>query len=124
ELMTYQTDALPWIVGHDPIAVESHGDQVQPHHVADRTERLASALRARGMAARDRCLIWLESPIDITVAYIAVTAIDAVPVLIHPDLPGATSTAMVQGVPGISWAISADECSADLRSALLAVSLL
>lgn len=117
-LMRYPSDAPPWVIDHTPIAVEVDGHELAAHHVADRTARIASVLRAGGVAPGDRCVVWLESPTDITVCYIALTAIDAVPILVHPGLPASTVAAMVEDVRGVSAIVTADDRIAAATDAL------
>lgn len=118
KLRALPPDSPPWIVDHQPVIVAAHDETIAPGTVADAAARTATALRANGVTAGTRCLVWLDTPTDIIVAYAAITALDAVPVLISTTLPGPTLKAMVAGVPGITTAIATDERLAEASTLL------
>lgn len=118
KLLAQPSDAAPWIVDHQPIIVAAHDEKVAPGAVADAAARTATVLGAKGVTRGSRCVVWLESPTDIIVAYAAITALDAVPILISTTLPGPTLEAMVADVPGITTVIAADERLAETRTLL------
>jgi acyl-coenzyme A synthetase/AMP-(fatty) acid ligase len=118
KLLALPADAAPWIVDHEPIIVPAEDGTVAPSAVADAAARTATALRAGGVTEGTRCIVWLESPTDIIVAYAAVTALDAVPILISPTLSGPTLEAMVTGVSGITTMIATDERLTEARALL------
>ncbi|MFD7505919.1 class I adenylate-forming enzyme family protein [Streptomyces sp. NPDC059850] len=108
KLLSLPSDAEPWIVDHQPIAVAAEDEKVRPGDVADAAARGATALRAHGVEPGRRCVVWLESPTDIIVAYAAITALDAVPILMSPTLSGPVVASMVENVSGITAVISTD----------------
>ncbi|GHE98204.1 class I adenylate-forming enzyme family protein [Streptomyces fumanus] len=117
KLLSLPGDADPWIVDHQPIIVAAEDERIPPGDVADAAARTATALRAHGIVPGERCIVWLESPTDIIVAYAALTALDAVPILLSPTLPGPVAASMVRGVDGITAVIAADELLATAREA-------
>ncbi len=118
KLQALPSDAEPWIVDHQPIIVAAHDERIPPGEIADAAARGATVLRERGVAGGTRCVVWLESPIDIIVAYSAITALGAVPILISPTLSGPTLAAMVQDVERISAVIATGERLAEVSSLL------
>jgi acyl-coenzyme A synthetase/AMP-(fatty) acid ligase len=118
KLLGLPSDAEPWIVDHQPIVVAAHDERIRPSEVADAAARSATALLARGVVPGKRCIVWLESPTDIIVAYAAVTAVGAVPILISPSLPGPTMVSMVEKVSGITAIIATDKRLAESRKIL------
>jgi len=118
KLLALPSHATPWIVDHQPIIVAAHDDRIPARDVADATARTATVLRNRGVAPGARCIVWLESPTDIVVAYTAIAALDAVPILISPTLSGPTLAAMVAEVAGITTFIATGERSAEGRTLL------
>jgi acyl-coenzyme A synthetase/AMP-(fatty) acid ligase len=109
KLLAQPPDSPPWIVDHEPIIVPARDEKIPPGAVADAAARTATVLRAKGVGEGTRCVVWLESPTDIIVAYAAITALDAVPILISETLAGPTLKAMVAGVPGVTTVIATDE---------------
>ncbi|SFQ03454.1 Acyl-CoA synthetase (AMP-forming)/AMP-acid ligase II [Amycolatopsis arida] len=106
KLQALPADAEPWIVDHEPIIVAARDERIHPGDVADAAARTATVLREAGVVGGTRCVVWLESPTDIIVAYAAITALDAVPVLISPTLTVETLEAMIDGVAGITAVVS------------------
>jgi acyl-coenzyme A synthetase/AMP-(fatty) acid ligase len=86
QLWAASTDSRPWVVDHGSAAVPVHDGQVRPVDVAAAAGRAAALFEAQGTRAGDRCLVWLDRPLDIVVAAAGLTAIGAVPVLISPAL--------------------------------------
>ncbi|MEU7530719.1 class I adenylate-forming enzyme family protein [Saccharothrix sp. NPDC042600] len=117
-LLALPDDAEPWIVDHEPIILTAHDEKVPPAAIADAAARTATALKANGVTARSRCVVWLETPADVIVAYAAITALDAVPILISPTLDGDTLRAMVADVADISAVVTADDRVAECRALL------
>jgi len=115
KLLSLPSDAEPWIVDHQPIAVTAEDEKVRPGDVADAAARGATALRSHGIEPGRRCVVWLESPTDIIVAYAAITALDAVPILMSPTLSGPVVASMVENVSGITSVISTDARLAESR---------
>lgn len=116
KLLAQPSDTEPWIVDHQPVIVAAHDDRIPVVDVADATARTATVLRDRGVAPGARCIVWLDSPTDVVVAYTAITALDAVPILISPTLSGPTIAAMVAEVSGITTFIATDERIAEART--------
>lgn len=117
-LLALPGDATPWIVDHEPIIVTAKDERIAPSEIADATARAASVLGAHGVRAGTRCIVWLESPTDVIVAYAAITALDAVPILISPTLSGDTLAAMVAGVGDITAVVATDERRREVRAVL------
>lgn len=115
-LLALPSDAEPWIVDHQPIIVAAHDEKIPPSEVADAAARAATVLAANGVVPGKRCVVWLESPTDIIVAYAAITALDAVPILISPTLSGATLQAMVAPVSDITAIITTDQRLGESRT--------
>ncbi|MFD5574075.1 class I adenylate-forming enzyme family protein [Streptomyces cadmiisoli] len=109
KLLALPSDAEPWIVDHQPIIVAAEDEKIPPSEIADAAARTATALRAHGVVPGERCVVWLESPTDIIVAYAAVTALGAVPILLSPTLSGPVAASMVENVTGITGVIATDE---------------
>ncbi|ALG08583.1 class I adenylate-forming enzyme family protein [Kibdelosporangium phytohabitans] len=118
KLLALPSDAEPWVVDHQPIIVAAQDERIHPGDIADAASRTATALLAHGVVPGKRCVVWLESPTDIIVAYAAITALDAVPVLISPSLDGPTLKAMVADVSGITAVIAADDRLAETQQLL------
>ncbi|MEW2569978.1 class I adenylate-forming enzyme family protein [Streptomyces sp. NPDC047070] len=109
KLLALPSDAEPWIVDHQPIIVAARDERIAPSEIADAAARAATALRSRGVVPGERCVVWLESPTDIIVAYAAITALDAVPILLSPTLPGPVAASMVENVSRITAVIATDD---------------
>lgn len=123
-LLTLPSDADPWIVDHEPVIVAARDEKIPPADIADAAARTATVLKAKGVTGRSRCVVWIETPTDVIVAYAAITALDAVPILISPTLSGETVKAMVADVPDISAVITLDERLAECRALMPGARLL
>src|ERR1700685_503003 len=86
QLWKASRSATPWIVDHGSTAVEVYDGQVMPQAIAMAAGRAASLFEAQGTRAGDRCVVWLDLPLDILVVVAALTAIGAVPILISPAM--------------------------------------
>ncbi|MGW7003970.1 class I adenylate-forming enzyme family protein [Streptomyces sp. NPDC054933] len=116
KLLSLPSDAEPWIVDHEPIIIGADHERIRPSAIADAAARTATALRAHGVVPGKRCIVWLESPTDVIVAYTAITALDAVPILISPTLSAPVLASMVENVSGITAIIAADERLSESRT--------
>ncbi|ONK10122.1 class I adenylate-forming enzyme family protein [Streptomyces sp. MP131-18] len=117
KLLALPRDAAPWIVDHEPIIVTARDEKIPPADIADAAARTATALRARGLGPGKRCIVRLESATDTIVAYAAMTALDAVPILISPTLDGPTVAAMVKDVPDVTAILTSDDRLAESTDA-------
>jgi acyl-coenzyme A synthetase/AMP-(fatty) acid ligase len=117
-LLELPPDAEPWIVDHQPIAVSAHEEKIPPSAIADAAARAATVLGDNGVVPGRRCVVWLESPVDVIIAYSAITAMGAVPILISPSVPADVLTRMVAGVPDITAAVATGERLDQLRDDL------
>lgn len=117
-LMKLPPDATAWIVDHDPIIVAVDDQRLPTARLADATARAAEVLRRRGLRGGRRCVVWLESATDILSAYAAITALDAVPILISPSLGAATLASMVRPVADVDLVISQDGRLTELATLL------
>lgn len=115
KLIDLPSDAEPWIVDHQPVIVAAQDERIRPCDIADATARSATVLAGLGVVPGRRCVVWLETPADILVAYTAITALNAVPILISPTLPLATLKAMTAGVRDITAVIAAGERYNELK---------
>lgn len=79
-------DGAQWIVDHESAAVPVDGGQVSPRAIAHAAGQAAALFESQGTRAGDRCVVWLESPLDIVVVIGGLTAIGAVPILLSPAL--------------------------------------
>lgn len=109
QLMKMPTDGPDWIVDHCPIVGGVADERVHPSQIADLTARAATAFKRRGIAARSRVVVWVESPLDTVVLYAALTGIDAVPILVSPTLSVETLATMLDGVADVVAVITADD---------------
>jgi acyl-coenzyme A synthetase/AMP-(fatty) acid ligase len=115
KLMALPANAEPWVVDHQPLIVAAQDEKISPAAVADATARAATVLGDSGVVPGKRCVVWLETPVDILVAYTAITAMGAVPILISPTLPAPVLATMVRGVRDITAVIAAGDRLAQLR---------
>jgi acyl-coenzyme A synthetase/AMP-(fatty) acid ligase len=79
-------DGRPWVVDHESPAVEVDNGQVSPRAIAHAAGQAATLFESQGTRAGDRCVMWLDQPLDIVVALAGLTAIGAVPILLSPAL--------------------------------------
>lgn len=115
KLIDLPSDAEPWIVDHQPVIVAAHDEKIRPCDIADAAARTATVLADGGVVPGRRCVVWLKTPVDILVAYAAVTALNAVPILISPTLSAPVLKAMTDGVRDITAVISADDQYTELK---------
>jgi acyl-coenzyme A synthetase/AMP-(fatty) acid ligase len=124
KLRQVPADAPHWIVDHEPIALPAPGGQLRPADIADASARVATVLGERGLGRGEKCLVWLDSPTDVIVAYAAISALGAIPVLASPTLRAPVVRAMIAGVPDVTTLIATDTFLADAREALTDLTLL
>jgi acyl-coenzyme A synthetase/AMP-(fatty) acid ligase len=128
------TATRPWVVDHESAAVRVRDGQVVPADIAVAAGRAASLFESQGVGVGDRCVVWLDLPLDIVVALAALTAIGAVPILISPAMGVETLTRVLAPIPPVArivttatrvkacsavavsgrvedWAVFSEECS-------------
>ncbi len=110
------TDARPWVFDHDSPAVEADDGRVPKLAIAEAAGRLATLLESQGTCAGDRCVVWLDKPLDVLVALAGLTAIGAVPVLISPALEIEMLVQVLAPIPPVARVITTatrlNSCSA------------
>ncbi|GAA1421060.1 acyl-CoA synthetase [Streptomyces thermospinosisporus] len=106
ELMAVQRDAEPWIVDHQPVAVAAADDRIAPSDIADAAARAATLFESEGVGAGDRCVVWLDSVVDVLVVVSGLSAVGAVPVLISPVLDALTVGQMLAPTTGVDRVIT------------------
>jgi acyl-coenzyme A synthetase/AMP-(fatty) acid ligase len=107
QLWAAPADGRPWIFDRGSAAVRVGDDgQVQLRNVAIAAGRAAALFESQGTRAGDRCLVWLDQPLDIIVAAAGLTAIGAVPVMISPALRIEMLTRMLSPVPPVERVIT------------------
>ncbi|MFF3690571.1 class I adenylate-forming enzyme family protein [Streptomyces sp. NPDC002187] len=106
ELMAARRDAEPWIVDHQPIAVAVQDDEIAPSAIADAAARAATLLESEGVGVGDRCVLWLDSVVDVLVLISGLSAVGAVPILISPTLDAETVGEMLAPTTGVDRVIT------------------
>lgn len=120
QLWESSKDARPWIIDHGSAAVRVHDGQVAPREIATAAGRAATLFESQGVRAGDRCVVWLDLPLDILIAAAGLTAIGAVPILMSPAIDIETITRMLSSIPPVARVITTasrvSSCSAiDVR---------
>lgn len=109
-------DGRPWIVDHGAAGVRVEDGQVSPRAIATAAGRAAALLESQGTRAGDRCVVWLDQPLDIIVAAAGLTAIGAVPILVSPALDVEMLTRVLSPLPPVARVVTtvsrAPSCSA------------
>lgn len=108
-LWAVPADDRPWVLDHGSAAVRVVDGQVSPQEIAVAAGRVAAMLEAQGTRAGDRCVVWLDRPLDVIVATAALTAIGAVPVLISPALDLDLLRRMLAPLPPVARVITTTE---------------
>lgn len=116
QLWAAPADGRPWIFDHGSAAVRVDDGQVPLREIATAAGRAAALFESQGTRAGDRCVVWLDRPLDIIVATAGLTAIGAVPVLISPALGIEMLTRVLSPVPPVARVLTTDvrvpSCSA------------
>lgn len=99
-------DGRPWVVDHESPAVRVDHGQVSPRAVAHAAGQAAALFESQGTRPGDRCVMWLDQPLDILVALAALTGIGAVPILISPALDDTTLAQMLAPLPPVARVIT------------------
>lgn len=95
-----------WIVDHEPVAVPAAAGQVSPTSIAEAAGRAAALFESQGMTVGDRCVVWLDAPLDVLVAVAGLTALGAVPILISPRLDGETLAKVLAPLDGVDRVVT------------------
>jgi acyl-coenzyme A synthetase/AMP-(fatty) acid ligase len=106
QLWKASPSAPRWIVDHGSAAVRVDDDQVTQRAVALAAGRAASMFESQGTRVGDRCVVWLDLPLDIAIVVAALTAIGAVPILISPAMDVETLTSVLSPLPPVTRVIT------------------
>ncbi|MDQ2816061.1 MAG: acyl--CoA ligase [Actinomycetota bacterium] len=106
QLWRAPADGLPWVFDRGSAAVPLKDGQVELREVATAAGRAAALFQAQGTRAGDRCIVWLDTPLDIIIAAAGLTAIGAVPVLVSPALGIEMLTAMLAPIPPVARVVT------------------
>lgn len=106
QLWRAPADGRPWVVDHGSAAVRVNDDQVRPREIAMAAGRAAALFEAQGTRVGDRCVVWLDRPLDVIVATAALTAIGAVPVLVSPTLDADLLRRMLAPLPPVARVVT------------------
>jgi acyl-coenzyme A synthetase/AMP-(fatty) acid ligase len=114
QLWAAPADGRPWVFDRGSASLRPGAEgEVRPRDIAVAAGRAAALFEAQGTRAGDRCLVWLDQPLDIVVALAGLTAIGAVPVLLSPALDIALLTRMLAPVPPVARVLTtADRAAA------------
>lgn len=106
QLWAASADRSPWIFDHGSDAVQVTDGQVPLTDIAMAAGRAASLFESQGTRPGDRCVVWLDRPLDIIIAAAGLTGIGAVPVLLSPALDIETITKMLAPIPPVDRVIT------------------
>ena len=106
QLWAAPVDGRPWVFDHMSAAVDPVDGQVSPRRIAEAAGRAAALFEAQGTRPGDRCVVWLDRPLDIIVALAGLTGIGAVPMLLSPALDIAMVTRMLAPVPPVARVVT------------------
>jgi acyl-coenzyme A synthetase/AMP-(fatty) acid ligase len=106
QLWAAPVDGRPWIVDHGSAAVRVEDGQVRPREIAMAAGRAAALFESQGTRAGDRCVVWLERPLDIIVAAAGLTALGAVPILVSPALGIEMLTRVLSPLPPVARVVT------------------
>lgn len=116
QLWAASVDRPRWIFDRESCAVASEDGQVHLRDVAMAAGRVAALLESQGTRLGDRCVLWLDTPLDIIVAAAALTAIGAVPIQLSPALDIDMVARMLEPIPPVDRVITTSarflQCSA------------
>ena len=101
-LWSYPEDGRPWVVDHESPMVRVDDGQVSPRAIAHAAGQAAALFESQGTRAGDRCVLWLDSPLDIVIALAGLTGIGAVPILLSPKLDIETVSQVLAPVPPVA----------------------
>lgn len=99
-------DARPWVVDHESPWVQVDDGQVSPSAIAHAAGQAAALLESQGTRAGDRCVLWLDQPLDIVVALAGLTAIGAVPILLSPALDIEMVGRILEPIPPVARVVT------------------
>ena len=106
QLWAASADRAPWVFDRGSDAVELTDGQVSLRKIAIAAGKAATLLESQGTRPGDRCIVWLDTPLDIMIAAAGLTAIGAVPVLVSPALDIDMLTKMLAPVPPVDRVIT------------------
>lgn len=105
-----------WIFDHESDAVKSRDGQVSLREIAIAAGKAAALFESQGTRPGDRCVVWLDTPLDIIIAAAGLSAIGAVPVQLSPALGIDMVVQMLKPVPPVDRVITTaarlEACSA------------
>ncbi|WP_166880573.1 class I adenylate-forming enzyme family protein [Salinibacterium sp. ZJ450] len=73
----------------DAIAIQMQGESMSYHDLASESDRVAAGLRAMGVTAGDRVMLFAENRIEYLVLYLASARLGAIFTPVHPSFQGA-----------------------------------
>jgi acyl-coenzyme A synthetase/AMP-(fatty) acid ligase len=106
QLWAAPADGRPWIFDRGSSALQIDEGQVPLRAIATAAGKAAALFQSQGTRAGDRCVVWLDQPLDIIVAAAGLTAIGAVPILISPTLGVEMLTLMLKPVPAVKRVVT------------------
>lgn len=106
QLWAASADRTPWIFDRGSDAVRVDDGRVALRDIAMAAGRVAALFESQGTRAGDRCVVWLDRPLDIIVATAGLTAIGAVPVLVSSALDIEMIRQMLAPIPPVDRMIT------------------
>src|SRR5579859_5000202 len=86
QLWAGSADSPRWVFDRGSAAVRLDAGEISLREIAKAAGRAATLFEAQGTRPGDRCLVWLDTPLDIIIAHAGLTAIGAVPIQLSPAL--------------------------------------
>jgi acyl-coenzyme A synthetase/AMP-(fatty) acid ligase len=106
QLWAASADGPRWIFDRGSDAVRIDDGQVSLREIAMAAGRAAALFESQGTRPGDRCLVWLDTPLDIIIAAAGLTAIGAVPIQLSPALGIDMVTRMLEPIPPVDRVIT------------------
>jgi acyl-coenzyme A synthetase/AMP-(fatty) acid ligase len=113
QLWAASADGPRWVFDRGSEAVRLDDGQVSLREIAKAAGRAAALFESQGTRPGDRCVVWLDTPLDIIIAAAALTAIGAVPVQLSPALDIDTVRQVLAPLPPVDRVVTT---SSRLRS--------
>ena len=106
QLWAASQDSPHWIFDRGGDAVRVDDGQVSLREIAMAAGRAAALFESQGTRPGDRCVVWLDTPLDIIVAAAGLTAIGAVPIQLSPALGADMVARMLEPIPPVDRVIT------------------
>lgn len=106
QLWAASVDRPRWIFDRGSDAVPMDDGQVSLREIAMAAGRAAALFESQGTRPGDRCLVWLDTPLDIIIAHAGLTAIGAVPIQLSPALGVDMVARMLEPIPPVDRVIT------------------